>query len=261
MTKLNRWSNIFNWLAVIALAINLLMVFFYAPVELTMGNVQRIFYFHVGSAWVGAVTLGIALICGVLYLYRPKPLYDILGMASVEIGVVFVTMTIVAGSVWGRPAWNTWWTWSPRLTSITVMWLVYVAYFMLRGAVEDEQKRARFAAVYVIAAFITVIMTYVSIRLLRDIHPVVFGDAVEGVQAGAEGLQEFSGVDSIRMVLTLNVSVVAFSLLYVAWLLNRYRLQLLINRANVLKARVAARMQGDSLSVADAEEMRPATTD
>ena len=122
-------------------------------------------------------------------------------------------MTIVAGSVWGRPAWNTWWTWSPRLTSITVMWLVYVAYFMLRGAVEDEQKRARFAAVYVIAAFITVIMTYVSIRLLRDIHPVVFGDAVEGVQAGAEGLQEFSGVDSIRMVLTLNVSVVAFSLL------------------------------------------------
>lgn len=141
------------------------------------------------------------------------------------------------------------------------MWLVYVAYFMLRGAVEDEQKRARFAAVYVIAAFITVIMTYISIRLLRDIHPVVFGDAVEGVQAGAEGLQEFSRVDSLRMVLTLNVSVIAFSLLYVAWLLNRYRLQLLINQTNALKARVAARLQGDALSVAEMDEIRPVTTD
>jgi heme exporter protein C len=261
MTKLNRWSNIFNWLAAIAIAVNLLMIFFYAPNEILMGNVQRIFYFHVGAAWVGAVTLGIALIAGIAYLIRPKRSYDIISLASVEVGVVFVTMTIVAGSVWGRPAWNTWWVWSPRLTSITVMWLVYVAYFMLRGAVEDEQKRARFAAVYVIVAFITVIMTYVSIRLLRDLHPVMFGGAVDGAQAGAEGLQEFNGVDSIGMVITLNVSVAAFSLLYVAWLLNRYRLQLLIDRTAALKAQVIARMQGDSVSEIEMEQMQPAPTD
>lgn len=252
-----------NWVAAIAIVATLVMVFTYAPVEVTMGNVQRIFYFHVGSAWVGAVTLGVAFVCGILYLLRPNMKYDIIGLASVEIGVIFVTMTIVSGSVWGRPAWNTWWTWSPRLTSITVMWLVYVAYFMLRGAVEDKEKRARFAAVYVIAAFVTVIMTYVSIRLLRDIHPVVFGGTVEGVQADAEGLQEFSGVDSLRMVLTLNAAVVAFSLLYVAWLLNRYRLQLLLDRTAMLKARVVARLQENSGAAypVEADDARPATTD
>jgi heme exporter protein C len=180
----------------------------------------------------------------VAYLRRPSKKLDIISLASVEIGIVFTTMTIVSGSVWGRPAWNTFWIWSPRLTSITVMWLVYVAYLMLRGAIEDEERRGRFAAVYVIAAFITVIMTYASVRLLRDIHPVVFGGTLESAQGATEGLQEIApGLDSAKMGITLTISVITFTLIYLAALANRINLQRMIDEAAVLKSRVIAHLQ------------------
>jgi heme exporter protein C len=220
-------------------AISLLTIFFYAPTEITMGNVQRIFYFHVGSAWVSALAFFVALLSGIAYLRNPSRTWDTIAVGSVEIGLVFTSMTIISGSVWGRPAWNTWWIWSPRLTSITVLWLVYVAYFMLRGAVEDEEKRGRFSAVYVIAGFVTVIITFLSIRLFRDIHPVLIGES----SAAAEGLQEFSGLDSTKMVVSLNISVLTFSVLYIAWLANRLRLQRMVDEAADLKSRVMAHLQ------------------
>jgi heme exporter protein C len=237
--NLNKIIPILNVAAAVMIAINLVVTFFYAPTETTMGNVQRIFYFHVGAAWVAAVAFLIALISGIAYLRKPAKIWDTISVASVEIGLVFTTMTIVSGSTWGRPAWNTWWIWSPRLTSITVLWLVYVAYFMLRGAVEDEEKRGRFASVYVIAAFVTVIITYLSIRLLRDIHPVLIGEASEA----AEGLQEFSGIDSSKMIISLNVSVLTYTVLYLAWLANRLRLQRLVDQVSVLKNRFMTRFE------------------
>lgn len=237
--NLDRLVPILNWAAGIMVVFSLLVIFFYAPTEITMGNVQRIFYFHVGSAWVAALAFFVALLSGIAYLRNPSRTWDTIAVGSVEIGLVFTSMTIVSGSVWGRPAWNTWWIWSPRLTSITVLWLVYVAYFMLRGAVEDEEKRGRFSAVYVIAGFVTVIITFLSIRLLRDIHPVLIGES----SAAAEGLQEFSGLDSTKMVISLNISVLTFSVLYVAWLANRLRLQKMMDDAADLKTRVMARLQ------------------
>jgi heme exporter protein C len=237
--NLDRLVPILNWVAGIMVAISLLVIFFYAPTEITMGNVQRIFYFHVGSAWVAALAFFVALLSGIAYLRNPSRTWDTIAVGSVEIGLVFTSMTIISGSVWGRPAWNTWWIWSPRLTSITVLWLVYVAYFMLRGAIEDEEKRGRFSAVYVIAGFVTVIITFLSIRLLRDIHPVLIGES----SAAAEGLQEFSGLDSTKMVISLNVSVLTFSVLYLAWLANRLRLQKMVDEAADLKTRVMTRLQ------------------
>lgn len=237
--NLDRLVPILNWIAGIMVAISLLVIFFYAPTEITMGNVQRIFYFHVGSAWVAALAFFVALLSGIAYLRNPSRTWDTIAVGSVEIGLVFTSMTIISGSVWGRPAWNTWWIWSPRLTSITVLWLVYVAYFMLRGAIEDEEKRGRFSAVYVIAGFVTVIITFLSIRLLRDIHPVLIGES----SAAAEGLQEFSGLDSTKMVISLNVSVLTFSVLYLAWLANRLRLQKMVDEAADLKMRVMTRLQ------------------
>lgn len=245
LAKTNRTVRILNWLAVIVLLAALVAVFFYAPVERSMGNVQRIFYFHVGSAWVGSVAFFVALISGVLYLRHRQVKYDTYAVASVEIGLVFLTMAIVSGSVWGKPAWNTWWIWSPRLTLVTVAWLSYAAYFMLRGAIDDPDKRRRFSAVYVIIAFVTVILSYLSVRFLRDIHPVVFGGTLESAQGAAEGLQEFDGPGveaQMRSVLILNV--VAFSLLYSAWLVNRVRLQKLMDRADELKSQVLQRLQG-----------------
>jgi heme exporter protein C len=237
--NLDRVVPILNWVAGIMIILCLLVIFFYAPTEITMGNVQRIFYFHVGSAWVASIAFFVALLFGIAYLRNPSRTWDTIAAGSVEIGLVFTSMTIVSGSVWGRPAWNTWWIWSPRLTSITVLWLVYVAYFMLRGAVEDEDRRGRFSAVYVIASFVTVIITYLSIRLLRDIHPVLIGEASEA----AQGLQDFSGLDSAKMGITLMISVLTFSLLYLAWLANRLRLQRMVDEATDLKVRVMSRLQ------------------
>ncbi|MFT5193566.1 MAG: heme exporter protein C [Cellvibrionaceae bacterium] len=237
---LTKRSGLLNWIALIAMVILMGMIFVYAPTEKTMGHVQRIFYFHVGTAWVASVTFFVALVCGVLYLWKRSPILDTIAMASVEIGVAFVTMTIVSGSVWGKPAWNTWWLWSPRLTSITILWLVYIAYFILRSAIYDDETKRRFSAVYVIAGFVTVILTYSSIRILRDIHPVMFGNALESAQGMEQGLQDFSGLDSIRMVVTLNVAVVAFSLLYVAWLANRIKFEQMRGQLDQIRMRILA---------------------
>jgi heme exporter protein C len=244
-----------NIAAVVGMAITLGAIFLFAPVEVTMGNVQRLFYFHVGSAWVGAVVFGIALVCGVLYLWRGSRVYDTISLASVEVGLVFLSMAIVGGSFWGKPAWNTWWLWSPRLTLVTVSWLVYAAYFMLRGAIEDDQRRARFAAVYAIVAFVTIILTYVSIRIFRDIHPVVFGGTTEAAAGASEGLQEFNGLDSARMGITLLISVIGFTLLGAAWILVRIRLQNLIDYAAGLKTRVAAQLSARPAGVAMASAL------
>ncbi len=246
LARLNRWTRVMNILAFVSLIVAMGTIFFYAPVEQTMGNVQRIFYFHVGSAWVGSVAFLVALIGGVLFLWRPDRKWDTMTTAAVEIGLVFYSMMIVSGSVWGKPAWNTWWLWSPRLTTVTIAWLAYAAYFMLRGAIDDEEKRARFSAVYVIVSFVTVILTFVSIRILRDIHPVMFGGAAESAQATAQGLQEFSGLDSMRMVITLNVAVIAFTFTFVAWMLNRIRLQRLTDQAEGLKIQVTSYLQGEA---------------
>ncbi|MBP8002386.1 MAG: cytochrome c biogenesis protein CcsA [Chloroflexi bacterium] len=243
LTRLNRWIPILNWLGFLGILITMLMTFFYAPEERTMGNVQRLFYFHVGTAWVAAISFFVALLCGVLYLRKPNKTLDAIAVASVEIGLVLVTMTIVSGSVWGRPAWNTYWIWSPRLISITVMWLVYVAYFMLRGAIDNEERRGRYSAVYLVAGFVTVIMVFIAPRLLRDIHPIVFGEVAETAEGAESGLQDFApGLESMRMGITLTVSTIGFSLLYLAWLANRLRLQLFQDHAINLRMRLMARL-------------------
>lgn len=232
LTKRASW---FNWLSAGSLLLLLGMIFLYAPTEKTMGHVQRLFYFHVGSAWVAAVTFFVALLCGVWYLRRPSPILDTIGYASVEVGIAFLTMAIVSGSVWGKPAWNAWWVWSGRLTTVTIMWLVYVAYFMLRSALDDEEKRRKFSAVYLITAFATVIISYGSIRVLRDIHPVMFGDTLESAKGLEQGLQEFSGLDSAYMGITLTVAVVVFTLLYITWVINRIKLQKISEEVQQLK--------------------------
>lgn len=243
IARLNRWIPILNWLAFLGIFVTMIFAFFYAPEERTMGNVQRLFYFHVGSAWVASVCFFVALLCGVLYLRKPNKTADAVAMASVEIGLVLVTMTIVSGSVWGRPAWNTYWLWSPRLISITVLWLVYVAYFMLRGAVDSEERRGRYSAVYLIASFVTVIMVILAPRLLRDIHPIVFGEVAESAQGAEAGLQDFApGLESMRMGISVTIASLGFTLLYLAWLANRLRLYLLQEKTTDLRMRLMARL-------------------
>jgi heme exporter protein C len=188
------------------------MVFLYAPREATMGEVQRIFYFHVASAWVGFFGFFVTFVGGVLYSLRGERRWDALGLSSVEIGLTFITMAVITGSLWARPVWGTYWTWEPRLTISAVQLLIYLAYLMLRGAIDSPEMKARFAAAYGIVAFVTVPLSWFAIRWWRTIHPDVL--------TGGEGMSI-----TPRMVHTLLVSVAAFTLLYVTLLLARLRLE------------------------------------
>jgi len=188
------------------------MVFLYAPRELTMGDVQRIFYFHVASAWVGFFGFFVTFLAGVVYLTEGGRRWDILGLSSVEVGLTFITMTVVTGMLWARPVWGTYWTWEPRLTISAVQLLIYVAYAMLRGSIEGAEREARFAAVYGIVAFVTVPLSWFAIRWWRTIHPDIL--------TGGEGMAV-----TPRMIQTLIVSILAFTALYGTLLRQRIRLE------------------------------------
>jgi heme exporter protein C len=171
-------------------------------------------------------------VAGAIYLRTGRPFWDQLASSSVEVGLVLTVMATASGSIWARPAWNTWWTWDPRLTTYTIMALIYVAYLMLRQGIEDPQRRARFASVYGIIGFISVPITWFSIRWWRTIHPVVIGNG----SPDAEG-----GFDMTRTMLqTFLFANVAFTFLYVALLANRLRLARLTERVEQLKARLLA---------------------
>jgi len=164
------------------------MAFVYAPKEATMGNVQRIFYFHVGAAWTAFLAFFVVFLGGVAYLRTQDRRWDALALSSAEIGVIFTTIALAMGSIWAKPAWGAWWTWDPRLTTTTVLWLIYVSYLILRGTIDEPERRARFAAVVGIVGFVDVPIVFLSIRLWRTIHPVLvksegFDMAPEMVQA------------------------------------------------------------------------------
>jgi heme exporter protein C len=205
------------------------MVFFYAPVEAVMGLVQKVFYFHVAAGWVGMLGFLVAAIAGGIYLVKGDRKWDIVSLASVEIGMVFAFINVVTGSIWARPIWNTWWTWDPRLTTATIMLLIYAAYLMLRSGIEDPDRRARFGAVYAIVGFLSVPLTFFSARLFRTIHPVVIGTN----QPGAEGA--FDMTADMRLVFLFT-----FTLIFVDLLWHRVRLGRLQDKVEQLKLKFNA---------------------
>jgi heme exporter protein C len=203
------------------------MVFFYAPEEAVMGQVQRVFYFHVSAGWVGMLGFLVAAIAGIAYLRSGRRDWDIVGLAAVEIGMVFAFINIVTGSIWARPIWNTWWTWDPRLTTATIMELIYAAYLMLRSGIEDPDRRARFGAVYAIIGFLSVPLTFFSARLFRTIHPVVIGTN----EPGAQGAFDMTP----PMLQTFMFSLFVFSVFFADLLWHRVRLGKLADRVEQLK--------------------------
>src|SRR5512135_2691176 len=161
-------------LAALMILIGIILVFGVAPTadRLSGADVQRIFYFHVGIAWIAGLAMFVTFVSSILYLARNEQRkYDIAAASSVEIGVVFGLMVLASGMLWARPVWNTWWTWDPRLTTTAITEFIYVAYLMLRAAVDDPQRRARFSAVYGIIGFISVPITYFSTKWFNTIHP------------------------------------------------------------------------------------------
>ena len=182
-------------------AVALAMIVGYAPNDRVQGVVQRIFYFHVPMAWVAYLAFGVVLVASVVYLWKRDSRWDAVARASVEIGVVFTTLVLVTGSLWGKPIWNTWWTWDPKLTTTLILWFMYLAYVMVRAYAEPP-RGPRFAAIVGIVAFVDVPIVYMSSYWWRTLHP----PPAIGPLAQAQ--------PSTTIVWILLLSLVAFTVLY-----------------------------------------------
>jgi len=198
-----------GWLSVLGLAVGLGMGFGLAPPEATQGNVQRIMYLHVPTAWIAYLAFVVVLVASVVFRWTRAAGADRLALASAEAGVVFTGVTIAAGSIWGKPTWGTWWTWDARLTTVAILFVMYVGYLLLRGMIEDRERAARACAVLGIVAALDVPLVHFSVYWWRTLHqpPSV-------MKPGAPTVAPV-------ILAALLINLVAFTLLYAYFLAKR----------------------------------------
>ena len=201
-----------GWLAAIGLGVGLVMAFGVAPRETTQGNVQRIMYVHPPLAWVAYVAFAVVALASVVYLVRRRPAADRLAHASAEVGVIFTGLAIATGSIWGKPTWGTWWTWDARLTSVAILFVMYVGYLLLRGTIDDRDRAARYCAVLGIVAALDMPLVHFSVYWWRTLH-----QPPSLMKPGG-----FSGSPAILWPLLVNLA--AFTLLYAYLVAKRARL-------------------------------------
>jgi len=213
-----RWGLVLSVLAAAAMLWAFYLIFFYAPTEREMGVVQRIFYVHVPSAWVGFFAFGIVALCSVGYLWLKDDRLDAVAVSAAEIGVVFTTIVLITGPLWAKLAWGAWWVWDPRITLTLLLWFIYIGYFMVRGATENPERGKRFAAVVGIVGAIDIPLIHMSVYWFRSQHPQPVIVRPDGPAADPEIVQ------------TLLVSLLAFTLTFLALLMHRYALEKLRSR-------------------------------
>ncbi len=214
--------------SLVGILVGLYLALLWAPTEAVMGDVQRIFYFHMPSAWVAlGPSFTVVFVCSILYLVKKDLRYDRIAAASAEIGVMFTTITLVTGPLWARPIWGAYWTWDPRLTTTLVLWFIFVAYLMLRASSSPGHKRARLAAVVGIVGWVDVPIVFMSIRWWRTIHPLLIS---------GQGMN----LDS-SMAFVLMFCLGVFSLLYVYLLIIRVRQEELGSRVDRLRQQLLMR--------------------
>jgi heme exporter protein C len=207
-----------RWITVVGLAL-LPAVYVrairFTPVERMQGVAQKIFYLHVPAAiWTEAamVLVGVA---SIFYLFLKDPRLDRFAEASAEVGLVFGTIVLTTGPIWGKPIWGTWWTWDARLTLTLLLFLMFVGYLLLRGAVTDPGLRARYAAVLGICGMCLVPFVHLSVYMFRTLHPqpIVLKPSAPSLPGA--------------MLATLAFSFLVFTVLYVGFVTQRYALSLL----------------------------------
>ncbi len=217
---------IFDWLfvvAVLAVAATYVRAIYFTPVEAMQGPAQKILYVHATAAFVGLyLCFGLVAVTSLLYLWLKDEKLDRAAAAAAEVGVVFTTVVLCTGPLWGKPIWGAWWTWDARLTLTLFLWFVGVSYIILRGAVEEPQMRARFSAVLGILAALLVPFIHLSVYLFRTLHPMPI--LLKPSAPSMPGEMQF----------TFLMAFLAFTLLFAAFLRARYRLAV---HADLLAAR------------------------
>ena len=235
-------KRVFSILAIVITAFLLAYAFYeaiwVAPTERTMGDVQRIFYYHVPSAWTAFLLFFVNLIASVTYLIRGNAKADAIAVVSAEAGVVFCTVVLVTGPIWARPVWGIWWTWDIRLTTTLVLWLIYVSYLVLRRFSESSQT-PKLAAVLAIFGALDVPLVYFSIWFFRTQHP-------QPVIGGGGSIDP-------RMLHVLLLNWLAFSCF--AFLLGwvRYRLEMLRRAVEETEALESLLDSGSAVQISKAK--------
>lgn len=194
---------------------------FVVPPDATQGEVQRLMYVHVPIAWVTFLAFGVVFLASVAYLITKRIQWDRVAVASAEIGVICCALTIVLGSLWGRPVWGTWWTWDPRLTTTAVLLLIYVGYLSLRKVADSPARRAKWSAVVGVIGFIDVPIVHESVVWWRSLH-----QQATVLRLGAPTI-------AASMLATLLLAFVAFSLAYGYLMAVRMRVGRLEDRTSV----------------------------
>ena len=214
-------SQVVGIIAMAFLFLAIFLVFSYAPIETTMLEVQKIFYFHVSSALTVFLAFGVTCLFSLLYLIKRNDKFDTVAVASAELGIVFCTIVLLTGPIWAKPAWNTWWNWEPRLTSTLILWLMYIGYFILRSALTGE-KRKVYSAVLGILAFLDVPIVYFSVEIWQgNLHP----DTDTKWNLAPE------------MVTTWMLTWFALTVVYVFVLMVRYEMERLKTRLEIIQYR------------------------
>lgn len=167
----SRLDTVLGIILGLSMAAALYMAFIGAPRETTMGDLQRIFYFHVPIAIAGMMAFAVNFVASLMVIIRKNRWWDHLALSAAEIGVVFFSLVLITGSIWGKAAWFVWWTWSPRLTLSLALCLLYIAYLLIRNYIEDPERKAMVSAVFGIIAFMDTPLVWFSIRWWRDHHP------------------------------------------------------------------------------------------
>lgn len=184
----------------------------FTPVERFQGPAQKIFYVHVPAAWAALLGFSITGLLSIAYLWLKDRRIDLAAAASAEVGVAFAVVMLTTGPIWGKPVWGTWWTWDARLTSTLFVFLLFVGYLVLRGAITDPDQRGRFSAVLGILGLILVPFIHLTVYLFRTLHPAPI--VLKPSEPSLPG----------EMLATLLFSVGVFTALYVAFLMQRYAL-------------------------------------
>jgi heme exporter protein C len=187
---------IFGGVAIVLVIAAAYAAFFIAPEERTMGLIQRIFYFHVSSAWAGFTAFFLCFIGNLLYVWKRDQKYDWLAVSGAEVGLAFTTVVLITGPIWAHPVWGIWWTWDARLTSTFVLWLLYVSYLLLRSLVDEPDRRALLSSLFGIFAFLDVPLVFGAIRWWRTQHPqpVIMGGQGSGLDPTMKSVFFFSAL-------------------------------------------------------------------
>jgi len=196
--------------------LTLVGAFIYAPADALQGDVQRIFYIHVPMAMCAYLAGGVVALAGLIYLKTRNLFWDVIARCSAEIAVLFTTLVLVTGSLWGRPGWGTWWSWDARLTTTLVLWFIYVGYLMLRSYVGEPERAARYSVLVGVLGAVDIPIVHVSVEWWRTLHPQGIIDSASGTPALPASMLAVFLVGTITMLL-----------LYVLLMLVRVRLELL----------------------------------